>query len=89
MHGTSGMSLTCHKNSRAVERILPQAEKLKKMKSKGQEGSVESSLYLCYDVNVRKRIMLNTGGKAWKRQKQKNSEGKTGNRREDPCGNRL
>lgn len=35
MHGTSGMSLTCHKNSRAVERILPQAEKLKKMKSKG------------------------------------------------------
>jgi len=54
-----------------VERILPQAEKLKKMKSKGQEGSVESSLYLCYDVNVRKRIMLNTGGKAWKRQKQK------------------
>ena len=30
MHGTSGMSLTCHKNSRAVERILPQAEKLKK-----------------------------------------------------------
>ena len=66
MHGTSGMSLTCHKNSRAVERILPQTEKLKKMKSKGQEGSVESSPYLCYE-----RIMLNTGGKAWKRQKQK------------------
>lgn len=36
MQGTSGMSLTCHKNSRAVERILPQTEKLKKMKSKGQ-----------------------------------------------------
>ena len=71
MHGVFVMSLTCHKNSRAVERILPQTEKLKKMKSKGQEGSVESSLYLCYDVNVRKRIMLNTGGKAWKRQKQK------------------
>lgn len=73
MQGTSGMSLTCHKNSRTAERILPQTEKLKKMKSKGQEGSVESSPYLCYDVNVRKRIMLNTGGKAWKRQKQKRS----------------
>ena len=72
MHGTSGMSLTCHKNSRAVERILPQAEKLKKMKSKGQEGSVESRPHL-YDVNVRKRIMQNIGGKAWKRQKQKRS----------------
>ena len=71
MHGTSGMSLTCHKNSRAVERILPQTEKLKKMKSKGQEGSVESRPHLCYDVNVRKRIMPNTGGKVWKRQKQK------------------
>ena len=59
MQGTSGMSLTCHKNSRAVERILPQTEKLKKMKSKGQEGSVESRPHLCYDVNVRKRIMQN------------------------------
>ena len=37
MHGTSGMSLTCHKNSRAVERILPQTEKLKKMKSKAKD----------------------------------------------------
>ena len=68
MQGTSGMSLTCHKNS---ERILPRTEKLKKMKSKGQEGSVESRPHLCYDVNVRKRIMQNIGGKAWKRQKQK------------------
>lgn len=73
MHGTSGMSLICHKNSRGVERILPQTEKLKKMKSKGQEGSVESRPHLCYDVNVRKRIMQNIGGKAWKRQKQKRS----------------
>lgn len=73
MQGTSGMSLTCHKNSRAVERILPQTEKLKKMKSKGQEGSVESRPHLCYDVNVRKRIMQNIGGKVWKRQKQKRS----------------
>ena len=71
MHGTSGISLPCHKNSREVERILPQTEKLKKMKSKGQEGSVESRPHLCYDVNVRKRIMSNIGGKAWKRQKQK------------------
>ena len=71
MHGIFGRSLTCRKKSRTAERILPQTEKLKKMKSKGQEGSVESSPYLCYDVNVRKRIMLNTGGKAWKRQKQK------------------
>ena len=39
MQGTSGMSLTCHKNSRAVERILPQTEKLKKMKSKGSTGA--------------------------------------------------
>ena len=73
MQGTSGMSLTCHKNSRAVERILPQTEKLKKMKSKRQEGSVESRPHLCYDVIVRKRIMQNIGGKAWKRQKQKRS----------------
>ena len=73
MQGTSGMSLTCHKNSRTAECILPRTEILKKLKSKGQEGSVESSLYLCYDVNVRKRIMQNIGGKAWKRQKQKRS----------------
>ena len=71
MHGAFVMLLTCHKNSRTAERILTQTEKLKKMKSKGQEGSVESSPYLCYDVNVRKRIMPNTGGKVWKRQKQK------------------
>ena len=71
MHGAFVMLLTCHKNSRTAEHILTQTEKLKKMKSKGQEGSVESSPYLCYDVNVRKRIMLNTGGKVWKRQKQK------------------
>lgn len=71
MHGASGMSLTCRKNSRTAERILTQTEKLKKMKSKGQEGSVESRPHLCYDVNVRKRIMRNTGGKVWKRQKQK------------------
>lgn len=45
MHGTSGMSLTCHKNSRAVERILPQTEKLKKMKSKGllEPGGIDHS----------------------------------------------
>ena len=67
MQGTSGMSLTCHKNSRTAERILPRTEKLKKMKSKG------SRPHLCYDVNVRKRIMQNIGGKAWKRQKQKRS----------------
>ena len=71
MHGAFVMSLTCHKNSRTAEHILPQTEKLKKMKCKGQEGSVESRHHLCYDVNVRKRIMLNTGGKVWKRQKQK------------------
>ena len=71
MHGIFGRSLTCCKKSRTAERILQQTEKLKKMKSKGQEGSVESSPHLCYDVNVRKRIMLNTGGKVWKRQKQK------------------
>ena len=71
MHGNFGRSLTCRKKSRTAERILPQTEKLKKMKSKGQEGSVESRHHLCYDVNVRKRIMPNTGGKVWKRQKQK------------------
>ena len=71
MHGAFVMLLTCHKNSRTAEHILQQTEKIKKMQSKGQEGSVESSPYLCYDVNVRKRIMLNTGGKVWKRQKQK------------------
>ena len=71
MHGIFGRSLTCCKKSRTAERILQQTEKLKKMKSKGQEGSVESRHHLCYDVNVRKRIMPNTGGKVWKRQKQK------------------
>ncbi len=53
--------------------MLTQTEKLKKMKNKGREGSVESKSYLCYDVNVRKRIMPNIGGKVWKRQKQKRS----------------
>lgn len=71
MHGAFVMLLTCHKNSRTAEHILQQTEKIKKMQSKGQEGSVESRPHLCYDVNVRKRIMLNTGGKVWKRQKQK------------------
>ncbi len=36
---------------RSVSEIPPQTEKLKKMKSKGQKGSVESKTYLCYDVN--------------------------------------
>ena len=71
MHGAFVMLLTCHKNSRTAEHILQQTEKIKKMQSKGQEGSVESRPHLCYDVNVRKRIMRNTGGKVWKRQKQK------------------
>lgn len=47
MHGTSGMSLTCHKNSRAVERILPQTEKLKKTLI--VKVVVSKNLYSCFD----------------------------------------
>ncbi len=77
MQGTSGMSLTCHKNSRAVERILPQTEKLKKMKSKGQEGSVESRPIYVMMLTFENELCRILEEKLGKDRSRKDPEGKT------------
>ena len=89
MHGTSGMSLTCHKNSRTAERILPQTEKLKKMKSKGQEGSVESRPIYVMMLTFENELCRILEEKLGKDRSRKDPEGKTGKRGKDPGGDRL
>ena len=83
------MSLTCHKNSRAVERILPQKEKLKKMKAKDKRDQLNPAPI--YVMMLRSKTNY---AEYWRKSLEKTEaekilKGKTGNRREDPSGDRL